>query len=67
MKVRFSEQASRDLESIADFIAHDNPRRAITFVAEIREACLRLTDAPRGYALIEHPGVTSEELSIGLI
>lgn len=32
MKVRFSEQALRDLEGIADFIAQDNPRRAVSFV-----------------------------------
>jgi toxin ParE1/3/4 len=55
MKVRFSEQALRDLEGIADFIAQDNPRRAVSFVTEIHQACSRLVDAPRGHPLIEHP------------
>lgn len=56
MKVRFSQQAALDLESIADFIAQDNPKRAVSFVAEIHTACLRLKDAPRGHMVIEHTG-----------
>jgi plasmid stabilization system protein ParE len=34
MHYRFSRQAERDIEEIGDFIARDNPRRAVTFIAE---------------------------------
>jgi addiction module RelE/StbE family toxin len=41
-QVVFSPQAERDFESIADYIAQDNPRRAVTFVSELRKRCLLL-------------------------
>ena len=34
-KVHISEQADKDLENIAKFIALDNPYRAITFIQEL--------------------------------
>jgi plasmid stabilization system protein ParE len=34
--VRISAEAERDLEDIADYIAKDNPVRAMTFVQELR-------------------------------
>lgn len=36
-----------DLEEIFDFIAADNPRRARTYIEEIRLSCLSLCDMPR--------------------
>ena len=47
MDCRFSDRAELDLEAIADFIAEDNPARAISFVTEIREHCQKLTHAPK--------------------
>jgi toxin ParE1/3/4 len=44
--------AERDLESIADRIAGDNPARAVTFIAELRRRCETLVDAPKGHALV---------------
>ena len=32
MRLEFQPQAERDLEGIGDYIAQDNPRRAITFL-----------------------------------
>ena len=39
-------RAERDLEAIGDFIAKDNPRRAISFVKELREQGKKLADNP---------------------
>jgi toxin ParE1/3/4 len=46
--------AEADLQSIGDWIAEDNPTRALTFVEELRRRCETLVDAPRGYALVPH-------------
>jgi toxin ParE1/3/4 len=51
MKVLFSPRAETDLEEITDFIARDSPRRAISFIADIRMTCEKLVDAPSGYEL----------------
>lgn len=39
-------QAEGDLQAIFDFIAADNPRRALTYIDEIRDACRGLCDTP---------------------
>jgi len=48
MQVVFSLQAEIDLEEIADYIAADNPARAVSFIGEIREQCVRIAAAPLG-------------------
>jgi plasmid stabilization system protein ParE len=40
--VLFTAAAEGDLEAVADWIAKDNPARARTLVAELREACVDL-------------------------
>jgi plasmid stabilization system protein ParE len=52
MKVVFSAEAATDLEKIADFIAENNPNRAVTFLAELEEACLSLADFAERYAIV---------------
>jgi toxin ParE1/3/4 len=42
-------QAEIDLEEIGDYIAADNPRRAVTFIQEIRQHCDRIADGPKRY------------------
>lgn len=37
MRVYATVQANRDLESIGDYIARDNPERAVSFLTEIAE------------------------------
>ena len=52
--------AEADFEAIGDYIARDNPLRAVTFVAELRAACHGLADTPLGFPLVpryEHRGV----------
>jgi toxin ParE1/3/4 len=60
MIVVITEAAEADLEAIGDWIAADNPSRALTFVLELRDRCEALAHAPRAYPLVpryEHFGV----------
>jgi toxin ParE1/3/4 len=60
MIVVITEAAEADLEAIGDWIAADNPARALTFVLELRDGCETLADNPRRHALVpryEHLGV----------
>ncbi|MGA1797832.1 type II toxin-antitoxin system RelE/ParE family toxin [Sphingomonas sp. 4RDLI-65] len=52
MKVVLSSRAADDLKRISGFIALGNPIRAVSFVAELREVALRLTDVPLGFPLV---------------
>lgn len=52
MKVTLSTRAVRDLEAIRDYIAQDNPARAISFVQELRDTARRLDDMPRVFPLV---------------
>lgn len=42
-------EAEADLENIADYIASDNPARAATFVAELREKAEAIGHMPHAY------------------
>lgn len=60
MIVVFTDAAQADIEGIGDYIARDNPRRAMTFIAELIAHCRQLADMPRAFALVpryEHTGV----------
>ena len=46
MRVEFSRFVEHDLEAIGDYIARDNPRRALSFVREIRGEIARVGQAP---------------------
>ena len=52
MKVVYTGEAEADLVEIGIWIAHDSPRRAHTFVDELRDACEALGDFPRMYRLV---------------
>lgn len=51
MRVEFSAFVESDLTAIADYIAADNPTRAVTFVKEIRAQCRKLGEGPLLYRL----------------
>ena len=51
MALLFSPLAALDLESIGDYIAQDNPTRALTFVEEIKAQCQKILRSPEGYRL----------------
>ena len=52
MIVHITAEAERDLEAIGDYIARDNPARAISFLRELREQCLGLADMPQRFPLV---------------
>jgi plasmid stabilization system protein ParE len=45
-------EAESDLEAIAEYIARDSVTAALAVVDELRDKCLALADAPRGYPLV---------------
>ncbi|BBO80824.1 plasmid stabilization protein [Desulfosarcina ovata subsp. sediminis] len=51
MQCAFSPRAELDLEEIGDYIARDNPSRAVSFIQEIRELCFKITAAPEAFPL----------------
>lgn len=58
MKVAFSSAAENDLEEIGDYTARDNPRRAVTFIADIRKRCTDIAAAPEATPL--RPDIMAE-------
>ncbi len=52
MRVVFTREAEDGLEQIGDHIARDNPRRAVSFVDELRASALGLVDFPNAYPLV---------------
>lgn len=52
MIVHLSAEAEHDLETIGDYIAQDNPVRAIRFLRELQEKCLGLADLPERFPLV---------------
>jgi toxin ParE1/3/4 len=46
---RLRPRAVEDLEQIADFIAGDNPARAMSFIEELIAVCVRIAESPRAF------------------
>ena len=60
MIVELTAAAEADLEAVGDYIAQDNPARAMSFVRELSRSCLELADMPEAWPIIpryEHHGV----------
>jgi toxin ParE1/3/4 len=60
MILELTSEAEGDLEQIADYIAEHNPRRALSFIRELRSRCEDLTNNPNSFALVpryEHHGI----------
>ena len=51
MIVHLTAEAESDLEQIGDYMAQDNPKRALSFVLELRDKCLSLAETPWGFPL----------------
>lgn len=43
--------AEQDIEAIGDYIAQDNPHRALTFIAELRSQCAKIAASPKACRL----------------
>jgi plasmid stabilization system protein ParE len=56
LTVFITAEAEVDLEAIADFIAADNPLRAVSFVQELVDNCHALADRPRRHAVAADHG-----------
>jgi toxin ParE1/3/4 len=52
MKLIFSAEARADLVRIGDYIARDNPLRALSFVEELEGRCKALLASPLAYPLV---------------
>jgi toxin ParE1/3/4 len=52
MKLVFTDEAIDDLRQISEWIAGDNPGRALSFVDELEDSCTRLVGMPRAYPLV---------------
>lgn len=52
MKVDITSAAEADLEAIADYIARDNPVRAMSFVRELYERCLDVAQMPEAWPIV---------------
>lgn len=51
MQLELSPEAERDLESIGDHIARENPKRALSFVRELKAQCSRIAESPKIWRL----------------
>ena len=64
MIVHLSAEAGYDLETIGDYIARDNPVRALSFLHELRAKCLGLAEIRERFPLVprfETSGVRRRE------
>lgn len=51
MFLKFSTQSALDLEEIGDYIARENPLRAISFLEELEKHCQKITETPEAFPL----------------
>jgi len=49
IRLVISPLAERDLEAIGDYIAGDNPARALSFIGELRAKCTAIAATPRAF------------------
>ena len=50
--VVWTERAWSDLDRAADYIARDNPVRALSFVRELYERCLDIAEMPEAWPIV---------------
>ncbi|WJH41218.1 type II toxin-antitoxin system RelE/ParE family toxin [Aliirhizobium terrae] len=53
MKVIFTREARQDLAGIARYLADRNPRRARSYVEQLRAACLQIGQMPNAFEMVE--------------
>ena len=52
MIVEITATAEADMEAIGDYIAHDNPARAVSFIRELYQCCVGLADMPLAWPIV---------------
>ncbi|MDO8812455.1 MAG: type II toxin-antitoxin system RelE/ParE family toxin [Gallionella sp.] len=65
MQLQFSRFVESDLDDIADFIAQDNPHRAVSFIKEIRSKFSEIQNNPLAYQLRPDIGDEARMATIG--
>jgi toxin ParE1/3/4 len=65
MRCVFTPLAEADLEAIGDYIAQGNPRRALTFIRELRQRCGQIADMPRAAPLRPELGAGVRVVTFG--
>jgi toxin ParE1/3/4 len=65
VRVEFSRWVETDLDSIAEYIAQDNPQRAVTFIREIRQKIHRIGEQPLLYQLRPEIGESARLAVVG--
>jgi toxin ParE1/3/4 len=51
-RIRFTQLAEADLDEIGDYLAADNPDRAVSTVLRLQQACRELAGYPLRYPLL---------------
>ncbi len=49
MRLLFSPRAALDIEEIGDYIARDNPTRALSFIEELQTHCDKIAKTPSAF------------------
>jgi toxin ParE1/3/4 len=65
MRLEFSRWVEGDLEAIADYIAEDNPARAVSFLGEIRTKIRAIARRPLLYRLRPEIGAEARIAVVG--
>jgi|SRR6267154_4600562 len=65
MRAQFTPQAESDLEEVGDYIALDNPQRALSFIREIRQHCEKIAVGPHHYVARPDLGDTTRMCTHG--
>lgn len=65
MQMELSRYVESDLDAIADFIALDNPRRAVTFIQDIRNKFYGIQREPLIYQLRPDIGEGARMVPVG--
>jgi plasmid stabilization system protein ParE len=56
MECIFSERAARDLKEIGDYIARDDPQRAVSYVQELRARGRKIAGMPGAPLIVDQIG-----------
>jgi plasmid stabilization system protein ParE len=65
VRIEVSSLVEGDLDAIADYIAHDNPRRALSFLREIRAQILSLGQRPLRFRLVTEVNENARVVLVG--
>jgi toxin ParE1/3/4 len=52
-KIIIAIQVENDLDDISDYIAKDNPRRALSFAREVRARFVQIAERPNSFPILE--------------